>query len=234
MKYLWLVLAFTTLAACGPQQASSEASRPPAAAASESAAQQAASPEQSPAITVSGPMTLSRNDLYPLLQENLFLSVQLVQGRYSEDWSPSPFMGVGWSGNFVLKVTDDSDRTINEFPLSNVFRDPLVYNSTFEIQFDDYNADGDIDFTLGQYGTSNGDFYKIFTLRSDRTIEELPIRGTPEMFISDGNSRYSTKLTKLSPVSFQKNAYDNSIGKTVVSTFQWEGDDFVRIEDKEE
>ncbi len=52
----------------------------------------------------------------------------------------------------------------------------MIINSSFEIQFDDYNSDEDIDFTIGQYATSNGRDYKLFTIRKDGKIEELPLR----------------------------------------------------------
>jgi hypothetical protein len=185
-------------------------------------------------ISVSGPMTIARSDLFPLLGENLFLSLQLVEGSYHEDWSPGPFAGRSWTGEFVLKILNDNEEAVGEFPMSGAFAEALVFNDTFEIPFEDYNGDGNADFTIGQYGSSSGDFYKIFTITGDRTIKELPIRGTRELFVSGGANRYSTKLEKLGPGVFRKKSYDNSVAKTIVDTFRWEGEDFVKIDSREE
>ncbi|WEK56031.1 MAG: hypothetical protein P0Y55_08275 [Candidatus Cohnella colombiensis] len=181
-------------------------------------------------ITVTGPMTISSNDMYPIIQKNYLLNLQLVKGRYYEDWSPSPYKGRGWTGEFQLVISDDYGNVKSIFQISDYFTEDLIFNALFEIEFDDYNGDANIDFTIGQYGSSNGNFYKIFTITDDDQIKELPVKGIPELFISGGTNRYSTKLDKLDDVSFKKTAYDNSIGKDIEATFIWEGNEFVRTE----
>jgi hypothetical protein len=193
--------------------------------------QDSSNDQNSDLITVTGPMTISRNYLYQFTKKNDLLNLQLVKGRYQEDWSPSPFIGRGWFGEFQIVILDDSGQIKSVFRLNDHFRDPLIFNALFDIEFDDYNGDGNIDFTIGQYGSSNGSFYKIFTITEDEQIKELKVKGYQDLFISGGN-RYSTKLEKVNNLSFKKTAYDNSIGKNVEATFIWDGIEFVRSEEK--
>lgn len=181
-------------------------------------------------VTVTGPVTLSYNELYPVTSRGEFLKLQLVEGTYSEDWTtPGPFMGRNWSGQFELIVTDEQGNPLSSFSLNDHFTESLQFNDLFQIQFEDYNGDGDPDFTIGQYGTSNGNFYKLFTLREDNRIEELAIKPGSELFISSPKA-YSIQLDKIDNNSFIKSYYDNSEGKQVEDTFQWDGTAFQKLD----
>jgi hypothetical protein len=181
-------------------------------------------------VTVTGPVTISHNDLYPVTTSAKFLNLQLLDGTYSEDWTTAgPMMGRNWSGRFGLTVTDDQGRALSRFPLSEHFEDPMQFNDLFQIQFEDYNGDGDPDFTIGQYGTSNGYFYKLFTLRKDNVIEELGIEPGVDLFISSPKG-YSIKLDKVDDHSFKKSYYDNAAGKELEDIFQWNGNVFQKLD----
>lgn len=174
-------------------------------------------------IQVTGPFTLSRNNLFQFTNRHEYLSVVLISGTYSEDWSPGPFMGRNWVGEFQIQLSNENGEVTSAIDL-NGFSD-VVFNSFFNIEFDDYNEDGNIDFTIGQYASSNGNVFKLFTLDESGRIEELTIKGYPEVFMS-GTERYSTKLAKIKS-GFSSTYYDNSIGKEVKQTFVWNGNEFV-------
>ncbi|TCM96359.1 membrane-bound metal-dependent hydrolase YbcI (DUF457 family) [Paenibacillus sp. BK033] len=179
-------------------------------------------------ITVAGTMTLSRNDMIAIMNKPYFIDIELVNGIYSEDWSPGPFMGPNWSGEFQLVLRDDLGNELSRVALNDFYTDPLLFNSTFELSFDDYNGDGDPDFTIGQYGTSNGNYYKLFTLTGSNEFQELEAGGSEGLFISAVDSTYSTGLNKLNDSSFQTDYYDNSTGQHVKSTFAWDGKKFMK------
>lgn len=181
-------------------------------------------------VKVTGPVTISYNDLSPVTTRAVFLNLQLLDGTYSEDWTtPGPLMGRNWSGRFGLAVIDDQGRTLNSFPLSEQFDDPLIFNDFFQIQFEDYNGDGDLDFTIGQNGSSNGYFYKLFTLRKNNSIEELEIKPESDLFISSPKG-YSIKLDKVDDHSFKRSYYDNVAGKQMEDIFQWDGSAFQKLD----
>lgn len=175
-------------------------------------------------IGVTGSITLSRNDLFELTRKHEYLSVVQTSGKYFEDWFPGAYMGRTWRGGFQIQLSDEDGKVKSALDLNAYFNDEVVFNSFFDIAFDDYNGDGNIDFTIGQYLSGNVNIYKLFTLDKTGRIEELHIKEHPELFVSDAG-RYSAKLTK-TEMGFSSSYYDNRIGKTVKETFVWNGEEF--------
>lgn len=184
--------------------------------------------QESTEITIQTPMTLSNNDLFPINGEHQYLRLKMVKGKYYEDWTPGPYMGTIWEGYFIIELSDESGNVISQSDLSKIYKEPMIINTSFEIQFDDYNSDGDFDFTIGQYASSNGRYYKLFTIRKDGKIEELPIKGYSSLFISDTTGYYSTKLTKIDNITFKIEYYDNLKGKNLEDFFMWDRNKFIK------
>ena len=137
------------------------------------------------------------------------------------------------TGQFVEEVSDENSKLINQTDLSSFYKDqPLTFPSTFKLEFGDYNNDGDMDFTLGQYGSSNGNFYNLFTVRKDGKVVELNIKDHPSLFISEPG-KYSVKLDKIDNLTFKTKSYDNSKGKYFEDIFKWDGQQFIRIKEEE-
>ena len=111
------------------------------------------------------------------------------------------FQGSNWSGQYQIRIyTDEGDFKCPLY-LAPIFisdNQPMNFKSEFSLVFDDYNNDGNPDFTLGQYATSNGYEYALFTINQAGDVEKLDIDGL--MFISEHD--YSVKLETLSPTSF--------------------------------
>lgn len=212
-----------------PTSSPSSAQAAPSAEAQPAAAAAAASAEE-PAVTVQGTVTLSRNELYPFAGQSGSLNLVLVRGTYQENWDPGPLMGPDWSGQFELQWRDERGTLLASLDLSRYYAgDDMHFSGTFPIAFDDYNGDGNPDFTIGQYGSGNGNFYRLFTLTADRRIEPLAIKGGDERYISAGDSRYSTALQKAGDRGFKLRYYDNSVGKYIEEQFEWDGDLFVKV-----
>jgi bla regulator protein BlaR1 len=189
--------------------------------------------KESPDIIIQSPMTLSNNDMFPVNGKHQYLRLKIIKGKYHEDWSPGPYMGAVWEGYCIIELADEYGNTIAQTDLSKVYKEPLIFNSSFEIQFDDYNNDGDLDFTIGQYASSNGRDYKLFTLRKDGRVEELPVKDQLTLFISNVTGYYSTKLAKTDRLTFGIEYYDNSKGKNFEDVFKWDGKKFIQIESHE-
>lgn len=184
--------------------------------------------ENSSDILVQSPMTLSNNDLFGINGKHQYLRLKMVRGKYYEDWNPGAYMGTLWEGSFIFELADELGNTIASTELSEVYTEPLIFQTTFQIQFDDYNNDGDMDFTIGQYASGNGNTYKLFTLKNNGKIEELQVKDRTSLFISDTTGYYSTKLIKLDDITFKTEYYDNAKGKTVEEIFKWDGKAFIR------
>ncbi|SCY56380.1 hypothetical protein [Alkaliphilus peptidifermentans] len=183
-----------------------------------------------PDITILSPVTLSNNDMFPINGQHQYLRLKMVKGIYYEDWSPGAHVGPQWEGYYTIELTDEYGNSIAETDLSRIYKESLLFNAPFEIQFDDYNNDGNMDFTIGQYTTSNGRDYKLFTLRADGKVEELIIKDYSSLFISTTTGYYSTKLTIIENGSFKIEYYDNSQEKYFEDVFKWDGNKFIKAD----
>ncbi len=161
------------------------------------------------------------------------IRLKLVEGDYYEDWNPGPIMGTIWKGKFYIDVLDTSGNLLATTKLETIHpSEDMIFTSPFQIQFNDYNNDGDVDFTLGQYSSSNGYDYKLYTIPKDNSIQELVIKDYPNIFISNRTGQYSTMLNKVDNTTFTIEYYDNSKG-TFEDSFKWDGASFIKISTKE-
>ncbi|WP_340023001.1 hypothetical protein MHI24_28865 [Paenibacillus sp. FSL K6-1096] len=182
-------------------------------------------------VETKGPVTVSRNDLIPVTGNKEFLNLQLLQGSYSEDWSTaSPLAGRSWSGQFRLELTDEQGEALGTFALSRHFSEELRFGDLFQIRFADYNGDGNPDFTIGQYGSSNGSLFKLFTLLPDHTIRELPVKGAASGLLISSVDRYSVKLDQVEG-GFRARHYDNASGNEAETVYRWDGAAFQEAAD---
>ncbi|RJX37622.1 hypothetical protein D3P09_21850 [Paenibacillus pinisoli] len=175
------------------------------------------------AIQISGPMTVSHNSLFSYLGVDIDLDVALIEGSYYEDWNPGALMGRNWQGSFQFVIRDGSGNVLRQFDIDRSFFQQV--NEIFELSFADYNGDGDIDFALGQYGTSNGNYYQLYTIREDYSIERLDIADRQHLFAS-GGSRHAIEFEPWGDAGFKLEYYDNSAGKTFTNHYAWTNNHF--------
>lgn len=188
--------------------------------------------DQAVNIQVKTPMTISDN-LIEYKGTSAYLRLKMISGTYCEDWTPGAIMGTIWKGRFILDLCDEYGESLAQAELSKYYTEELTFTESFDLAFDDYNNDGNIDFTLGQYASSNGRLYKLFTIKADGTIEPLEIKDIPELFISDSTDRYSTKLYKCDNTSFKVRYYDNSQSKTYETIYKWKDGKFIGLDKRE-
>lgn len=152
------------------------------------------------------------------------LQVMMTAGKKVYDPEPGPFMGDRWEGNFALVWTDEDGKKLGQLSLNEAFgQSSLIFTRSFPLLFDDYNKDGYPDVAIGQWGSSNGYVYRLFTIGPDG-IAQLPVENSSTLFNS--SSEYSVRFTTLEQPGFQTSYYDNSTGTTVRSYFLWEDNQF--------
>ena len=152
----------------------------------------------------------------------------MADGRYFDSYLGGGLYGHNWYGIYQIRTY-----TATEDPLGStlyiadisVHDKEMNFGSIFQLVFDDYNDDGNPDFTLGQWFSNNGNAYKIFTIKPDGKVEELNTNG---IFLSR-NHDFSVQLDKINPKSFSTSYYDNSIGKSVEEIYEWHIDRFIQI-----
>lgn len=177
-------------------------------------------------ITINSSMTIS-NNLIKLNGNDAYLRLKMIVGKYYEDWNPGAFMGTVWEGSFIFELSDAYGKALTTTDLREYYKEPLTFTGNFKLVFDDYNNDGNMDFTLGQYASSNGITYKLFTIKRDGTVEGLKIREKSELFISSSTGLYSTRLQKYNNISFKELYYDNAQGRNYETVYEWRDKEFV-------
>ncbi|BBI34938.1 hypothetical protein [Cohnella abietis] len=151
------------------------------------------------------------------------LSIIMTEGVLVADSNPGPFEGEYYVGEFVAELTDLNGKVLQRLDLAPTFGEELRFRKgSFELVIDDYNGDNNPDFTIGQYASSNGNVYNIYTIRPDGIF----MIGKD---IFSTSSDYSIPLSKASPKSFLTRYYDNTGGSLIEATYQWDGDTFKKI-----
>jgi hypothetical protein len=154
------------------------------------------------------------------------LYVRMVKGELKKETEPGPFKGTYWQGEFRLELVAQNGTLLQTFDLNPTFGgEPLIFvqNRRFDISFEDYNNDGYPDFSIGQYLSSNGFTYNLYSLKPNGIA--LIHR---DLFTADG--RYSILYEKAGNTSFKNRYYDNAKGADVETLFTWQGERFVRTE----
>ncbi|MDR1615399.1 MAG: LysM peptidoglycan-binding domain-containing protein [Syntrophomonadaceae bacterium] len=156
-----------------------------------------------------------------------------------------------WTGDMQINIYTDNEEKEYIIPWYTACNDP------FSLYFDDYNGDGNPDFTYGTPIASSYVSYRIFTILPDCSIKMLTIGNPEENYPSSGfvmglyessvtvvdggiitgiNNRsradyeVSIPLYKIDDKTFGTVAYYNMDGGYYKHVYQWQDDRFAVIE----
>ena len=150
------------------------------------------------------------------------IELRMVSGRRYVDEKPWCGMSQGgtpkYEGRFILRITPAGRRPVDT-DLNALFGengDMWFYANAWPIIFWDYNGDGRVEFSLGQYGSCNGWIYRI--LGVERTGRVAALSG--DIFSADrAGSSAALHPTRL---GFRHTWYDNSRGSAFCAEFAWD------------
>lgn len=128
-------------------------------------------PDTSSSSELALPWTVTQQAVTLADGNTAVLTLQMTSGRYFDKNSPDYMEGSGqyatnYQGEYVLTCTYAGQTDV--FPLG--YR---TYPGTFSLSIQDYNDDGCPDFLLGQADSDSGNLFRIFTIRSDGTIQAV-------------------------------------------------------------
>ncbi len=154
------------------------------------------------------------------------LIVRMTNGQLIKEEEPGPYQGSYHQGQFQLELVAADGTVLHTLDLNPSFNgEPLIFHEdrAFDIVFEDYNNDGRPDFTIGQYFSSNGFMYNLYSIHPDG-ISVLH----QDLLSAHGN--YSIQFEKVGQTSFRNRYYDNKQGQYIDTLYTWQGSQFVRTE----
>ncbi|QHW32063.1 hypothetical protein GZH47_15430 [Paenibacillus rhizovicinus] len=194
-------------------------------------------PEREPQPQPDSAYVLSTNRVEPAGGGLYDINVEMVNGNHlSEEEAGGPGGGVypdNYRGIYRLRVvnpllsTQGSTASVYQGLSEDFGEQALNFAGRFDLALADYNGDGQLDFTLGQWGGSNGDFYCLYTLNARGKIEKLNTGG--ELYITDHEP--SAPLDQVDGTSFAVKYYDQLSGAYKQHVYRWETDKFVRLKE---
>ena len=164
-------------------------------------------------IIVKTEVTLGSCSLDNMNKDNYILSLRLYKGEYYEEYTPGSNFGGNWTGKFKLCIIDSLDgRVIDSYEIHewNEFTIKDMVNITLK----DYNKDGNYEFLIGQYGSSNFNIYRMYYITKDFKIGYYDKIGE----INISNKSYSPELKINNEENIEYSYYDNSVGDMIKKT----------------
>lgn len=145
--------------------------------------------------------------------------------------------GERWEGDFIVQVRRGKkvlSRLSLNANMGKFNRETLSFWAPkFTLVLRDYNGDGEIDFSLGQYGICEGNNFWLFTVRRNGKVEPLPIDGVVDwLFIQDPSHINSTDQIKLDRGLLKHTSYDRDEEVEHITWYKWSGKKFVIAEEK--
>lgn len=178
-------------------------------------------------IQIKSPIVVSHNSVMLKDGSYVYVNIEMTKGSYSFATLGGSVYGSNWEGEYQIRVYREENEYDNpsfKTPLCIANESSLNFNSLFYLEFDDYNNDGNPDFTIGQWGSSNGNNFEIFSIDNEGTVINL----NTEVFVSDHS--FSILLEKLSPTSFTFSYYNIIEAEWKQSIYEWKEDSFIKIE----
>ncbi|AFH64852.2 hypothetical protein B2K_40085 [Paenibacillus mucilaginosus K02] len=143
--------------------------------------------------------------------------IRMTEGEERTDPNPGAFEGTHLHGTFEAVAETSDGRELGRFPLNEAFGGgEMIFRKgePFRLLFDDYNDDGRPDFTVGQWGGSNGNFYVLLTIGPEG-FQVL----AKEIYSAD--HRESIRYRRTGKLAFRNIYYDQTRGAYMEVIRRW-------------
>jgi hypothetical protein len=144
------------------------------------------------------------------------IRIWMTDGKEITYTEPGPFQGTFRTGKFEA-VAERDGKELARLGLNDAFDGgEMIFPKAapFKLQFDDYNGDGQAEFTIGQWNGSNGSFYSILTI-GPSSFSIL------EKNIYSADQRPSIRYRKAGNTAFLNKYYDQVKGAYMDVTHRW-------------
>lgn len=176
---------------------------------------------------LSEPIQLSEAE-FLISNRPMKLKLIMTKGEHITNAEIGPYGSDYYQGNLIGEVYDAQDKLVSSTDIGKYFSESVIFKDKFKLYFDDYNGDGFVDFTVGQYVSSNYNTFNIFTVKSQGEISVLPVENHPDgIMCSKFDGDYSTKLTKTQNNEIIVFIYDMRNGVLIENKYEWKQDKFI-------
>lgn len=188
---------------------------------------QAQTTVRQPEITVQAPIILAEGHAQLADGKYVVVYLEMIKGEYFQAIpGERPYVS-NFQGTYQFRVAED-DYPYNSLYTQEVSFDDgteLTFNQAFTLEMQDYNEDGNPDFTLGQRSVgSTHMLYQMYSINSDGKIYDLSFYDGHKAFAALADT---TKGKSFSIKLEVKNGelvipiYDMELGKTREMRYQW-------------
>lgn len=155
------------------------------------------------------------------------IEIILDKGEFKEDNEPWSGQGPKWIGDFTIRLVN-GDIIVHKSSLNDLLNPKyqesiFLYAPEFELVLEDYNEDGQPDFIITQYFSSNGSLYYLLTITNDLEIKPLEIHERYALFASPRTIMNSINLPH-DDGWLTVNYYDNIEGEYFIDEYKWHND----------
>ena len=153
--------------------------------------------------------------------EKALVRLVLTDGQYFTDQYAGYGGGIyadNYQGNYELQVVGADGTLLSKMDFSSIEWPQANFPGKFTLLFDDYNGDGNPDFTVGQWGSSAMNLYDIYTVLPDGTAEMIS-----QEAIAHFSRDFSVQFDRDSGSGFYAKIYNNATGETETAHYLWDG-----------
>jgi len=184
-------------------------------------------------ITVQAPIILAEGYTQLANGKNVAVYLEMRKGRYFQAAAgESPYIS-NFQGTYQFRVTEEANpsNTLCTEVVSFDEGTELNFNQTFPLKIQDYNGDGNPDFTLGQksIGSTNM-LYQLYSLDSNGKIYDLPFSDGHKAFMALADTNKATSFSielETRDGELIITYYDTELSKLKEISYRWENNSFI-------
>ena len=147
------------------------------------------------------------------------IEIYLAAGRFYDDRIGWCGDGEKWEGEFDIRVRRGST-VLFSTSLDDVLGSPQMFfrSPEFELSLDDFNGDGNLDFTLAQYAGCNGGYIQLMTVNPEGHVHSL----VPQAFYAATFTNTGADAICVRPGRVGFTYYDMEGGRFLTRWYVWE------------
>lgn len=143
----------------------------------------------------------------------------MTDGNYFSDRYAGSGGGIypeNHQGSYEIRVLNSDGKLLSKTAFESAEWPEANFPGKFTLLFDDYNGDGNPDFTVGQWGSSSMNLYRIYTVLPDGTVKKISGED-----ISHLSRDFTVKFDKDNGSGFFARIYNSATGETKAVPYSW-------------